>query len=173
MKNKSIYREYFPGYMGHIPMKMEVIGLTVGATNDYIKGYLRREPNFDETLVPSVQGDYSNYNKNYFSDIMSKEYKLEEDKVYSNHSKDAKTWIASSKYKIYPQHIPGYKAHVPGIQSANIFGMSYSKSTAVSVKGDYCKSLDYEPKDRYETMTNIFYNKPKVRSEQEGNDYLI
>ena len=107
MKNKSIYREYFPGYMGHIPMKMDVIGLTVGATNDYIKGYLRREPEYEENLIPSVQNDYSNYDRNYFSDVMSKEYKLEEDKVFSNRSKDAKTWISSSKYKIYPQHIPG------------------------------------------------------------------
>ena len=37
MEKKSLYREYFPGYMGHIPLKNEVIGMTVGATNNYIK----------------------------------------------------------------------------------------------------------------------------------------
>jgi hypothetical protein len=107
MNTKTIYREYFPGYMGHIPIKNEVIGLTVGATNEFIKGYLQREPVYSETLIPSVQPDYSNYNKNYFNDVMSKEYQLEEDPVYSNRSRHAKTWISGSKYKIYPQHIPG------------------------------------------------------------------
>ena len=37
MEKKSLYREYFPGYMGHIPLKNEVIGMTVGATNQFIK----------------------------------------------------------------------------------------------------------------------------------------
>ena len=32
MEKKNLYREYFPGYMGHIPFKYEVIGMTVGAT---------------------------------------------------------------------------------------------------------------------------------------------
>ena len=33
MEKKNMYREYFPGYCGHIPFKYEVIGKTVGATN--------------------------------------------------------------------------------------------------------------------------------------------
>lgn len=107
METKTIFREYFPGYMGHIPMKNEVIGMTVGATNDYIKSYLNREPNYEERLVPSVRGDYTYYGKDYFSGTMAKGYNLEEDKVYSNRSKEARTWGSGSKYKIYPQHIPG------------------------------------------------------------------
>ena len=107
MESKTIYREYFPGYMGHIPMKNEVIGMTVGSTNEYIKSYLTREPNYEEKLVPSVQKDYTYYNKGYFTNNLAKGYQLEEDNVYSNRSKDARTWISGSKYKIYPQHIPG------------------------------------------------------------------
>jgi len=109
MESKLIYRELFPGYMGHIPMKNEVIGLTVGATNEYIKSYMEREPNYTENLKPSILPDYSNFEKNYFSNILSKEYKLEEDKAFSNKSKDAKTWINGSKYQIYPQQLPGKK----------------------------------------------------------------
>lgn len=108
METKTIYREFFPGYMGHIPMKNEVIGLTVGATNENIKTYMEREPAYSDKLVPSVQNDYSNFDKNYFTNnTLSKEYKLEEDQAFSNRSKLAKTWINGSKYQIYPQHIPG------------------------------------------------------------------
>lgn len=112
MESKSIYREFFPGYMGHIPMKNEVIGLTVGATNEYIKNYMEREPAFNDKLVPSVLNDYSSFNKNYFTNALSKEYHLEEDKAFSNRSKESKTWINGSKYQIYPQHIPGKEVDI-------------------------------------------------------------
>lgn len=107
MESKTIFREYFPGYMGHIPMKNEVIGMTVGATNDYIKSYLTREPNYEENLVPSIKKDYTFYNKAYFTDNLAKDYKLEEDKIFSNKSKEARTWVSGAKYNIFPQHIPG------------------------------------------------------------------
>jgi 6-phosphogluconolactonase/glucosamine-6-phosphate isomerase/deaminase len=106
-KKKTIYREYFPKYMGHIPVKNEVIGMTVGATNEYIYELLNKEPPNDERLVPSAQDDYNYYNKAYFHENLCKDYKLEEDQIYSNNSKDARTWIGGSKYNIYPQHIPG------------------------------------------------------------------
>ena len=34
VEKKNMYRENFPGYMGHIPYKYEVVGRTVGATNN-------------------------------------------------------------------------------------------------------------------------------------------
>ena len=43
MEKKNLYREYFPGYMGHIPFKYEVIGMTVGATNNYLKSNLPKD----------------------------------------------------------------------------------------------------------------------------------
>jgi hypothetical protein len=107
METKLVYREYFPGYLGHIPLKNETIGMTVGATNEHIKKILTKEPPQEDQLVPSPTTDYTFYNKNYFNDNFSKDYKLEEDKIYSNRSAEAKTWIAGSKFKIYPQHIPG------------------------------------------------------------------
>jgi len=165
-EKKSIFREYFPHYCGHIPMKNEIIGMTVGATNEQIKSILNKQPPFEDQLVPTAMNDYTYYTKNYFCDNFSKDYQLEEDKIYSNKSKDAKTWINGSKYKIYPQHIPGYTAHIPGIGSSNIFGMSYSKASSIAIKGDYCKKADYAPDDRYKSMQSIFFNKPKMRSEE-------
>lgn len=165
-KKSKQYREDFPHYSGHIPYKKnEVIGMTVGATNDYIKQILSKEPVKEEVLVPLTYDDYSYYNKDYFNDTFSRDYKLEEEKVYSNQSKDAETWIGSSKYKIYPQFIPGYKAHVPGLYSGNIIGMGYSKSTAVAIKGDYCKGFNSNPDDKYKTCNSMYFSKPKLRSE--------
>jgi len=45
--------------------------------------------------------------------------------------------------------------------------MSYAKSTAVSIKGEYCKKSDLPSSDRYQTVTKMYFDKPKVRSEQE------
>ena len=57
IEKKTLFREYFPGYMGHIPMKNEVIGMTVGATNTHIKASLNKEPDYEETFVPSTKPD--------------------------------------------------------------------------------------------------------------------
>ncbi len=42
-EKKSIFREDFPGYEGHIPYKYSIIGKTIGATNDTIKDILTTE----------------------------------------------------------------------------------------------------------------------------------
>jgi len=167
LEKKTIYREYFPGYLGHIPMKNEIIGMTVGATNEQIKSILNKQPPFEDKLIPSKLNDYKYYTKNYFCNSFSKEYDLEEDKIFSNRSKDAKTWLNGSKYQIYPQHIPGYTAHLPGKESSNIFGMSYAKATATVIKGNYNKKIDLPAEERYKTINNIYFTKPKVRSEEE------
>jgi len=162
----SYYREGFPHYSGHIPYKKnEVIGMTVGATNDFIKSILSKEPIKEEVIVPTTYDDYSYYNKDYFNDTFSREYKLDEDITYSNKSKDAETWIGSSKYKIYPQHIPGYKSHVPGIISGNIIGHSYAKTTAKAIKGDYIRNYDLTKDERYKTSNKLDYLKPKLKGE--------
>ena len=175
MKSESsTYREDFPHYSGHIPYKKnEVIGMTVGATNEYIQQILTKEPVKEAYLVPLVSNDYSYYNKDYFNSTFSREYKLEEENVFSNKSKDAETWISSSKYKIYPQHIPGYKAHVPGVYSGNIVGLSYSKSTAIAIKGDYDKGFDSNKTDRYKTCNMKDFVRPKMRSDGKKIIYLL
>jgi hypothetical protein len=87
MEKQSLFREYFPGYMGHIPYKSEVIGMTVGATNNHIKSLLTKEPDYKAQLEPIPDEDYTYYNRRYFTKDISKAYPLEEDKIYSNRSK--------------------------------------------------------------------------------------
>ena len=52
-EKKSIFREDFPGYEGHIPYKYSIIGKTIGATNDTIKDILTTEPPKDISLLPT------------------------------------------------------------------------------------------------------------------------
>ena len=173
MEKKGYYREFYPGYMGHIPYKYEVIGMTVGATNTHIKSLLRKEPDYEKTFVPSNKTDYTYYNKDYFSQSMSKGYPLEEDKIYSNKSKDARTWICGNKHVLYPEHIPGYTGHITGIESnlkkgSNIYGTSYSKASSIAVKGAFCNQIDLPVTERYTSEMKERFQKPKMRSFSEA-----
>ena len=159
--------------MGHIPYKYEVIGMTVGATNDHIKSLLRKEPDYEKTFVPSNKTDYTYYNKDYFSQSMSKNYPLEEDKIYSNKSKDARTWICGNKHVLYPEHIPGYTGHITGIESnlkkgSNIYGTSYSKASSIAVKGAFCNMIDLPVSERYTSEMKERFQKPRIRSFSEA-----
>ena len=173
MEKKGYYREFYPGYMGHIPYKYEVIGMTVGATNSHIKSLLRKEPDYEKTFVPSNRTDYTYYNKDYFSPTMSKNYPLEEDKIYSNKSKDARTWICGNKHVLYPEHIPGYTGHITGIESnlkkgSNIYGTSYSKASSVAIKGAFCNMIDLPVGERYTSEMKERFQKPRIRSFSEA-----
>ena len=175
MEKKGYYREFYPGYMGHIPYKYEVIGMTVGATNSHIKSLLRKEPDYEKTFVPSNKTDYTYYNKDYFSPTMSKSYPLEEDKIYSNKSKDARTWICGNKHVLYPEHIPGYTGHITGIESnlkkgSNIYGTSYSKASSIAIKGSFCNMIDLPVSERYTSEMKERFQKPRMRSFSEERE---
>ena len=175
IEKKTLFREYFPGYMGHIPMKNEVIGMTVGATNSHIKASLNKEPDYEETFVPSTKPDYTYYNKAYFNENMSKNYPLEEDKIFSNRSKEARSWICGPKHQLYPEHIPGYTGHVHGIEittnkGSGIFGTSYAKATGIAVKGVYNNKMDVPKEDKYISEMKDKYVTPKRRSNEEEQE---
>jgi len=175
MEKKGYYREFYPGYMGHIPYKYEVIGMTVGATNDHIKSLLRKEPDYEKTFVPSNRKDYTYYNKDYFSESMAKSYPLEEDSIFSNRSKNARTWICGNKHVLYPEHIPGYTGHITGIETttrkgSNIFGTSYSKASSIAIKGAYCNQTDLPVNERYKSEMKDKFQKPKIRSFSEARE---
>ena len=175
MEKKGYYREFYPGYMGHIPYKYEVIGMTVGATNSHIKSLLRKEPDYEKTFVPSIKNDYTYYNKDYFTESMSKKYPLEEDKIYSNKSKDARTWICGNKHVLYPEHIPGYTGHITGIESnlkkgSNIYGTTYSKASSIAIKGAFCNQYDLPVNERYTSEMKDRFQKPRMRSFSEARE---
>jgi hypothetical protein len=172
MEKKNIYREYYRGYGGHIPYKLWVFGMTVDATNNYIKSLLTKEPDYSSTFIPSIKNDYTYYKKDYFNEGVSKQYELEEDKIFGMRSKEARTWINGNKHVLYPEHIPGYTGHVSGIEPAGkkgspIFGTSYAKATSIAIKGDYNKEIDLPPQERYLSIQKYSYPIPKMRSKED------
>ena len=169
-EKKTLFREDFPGYQGHVPYKYSIIGATVGSTNDQIKTLLTTEPPKKVLLKPSEMQDYSIYNRDYFCDNFTRDYPLEEDKIFSNRSQKAETWIQGDKYKIYPQHIPGVKVFVPGLYSSNLYGLPFSKSTAVAIKGNYNKGQNIDDNERYKSLNTEVYTKPKRRSDKEQKE---
>ena len=170
IERKSNYREDFPGYQGYIPYKYSIIGKNIGATNEAIKSLLTDEPPKETLLRPGDSKDFSHYNRDYYCDNFDRSYPLEEEKVFSNKSKDAKTWISSDKYKIYPQHIPNVQCHVPGIYSSNIYGMGFSKASAIAIKNDYNKGTDCTSEERYKTTNQSIFSKPKLRDNENENE---
>ena len=159
---KSNYREDYPGYQGYIPYKYSIIGKNIGATNEAIKSLLTDEPPKETSIKPGEIKDFSHYNRDYYCDNFDRSYPLEEEKIFTNKSKDAKTWISSDKYKIYPQHIPNMQCHVPGIYSSNIYGMGFSKASAIAIKQDYNKGTDCTNEERYKSTNQTTYSKPKL-----------
>lgn len=165
-ENIGKFSDNFPGYLGFIPLKNDCIGMTIGAANDYVRSNTQKKPIDTEDLGPIRYEDYTQYHKDYFNKHFYRDYPLEEDKIYSYNSKDADTWICGSKYKIYPQHIPGYKAFIPGIYSSNIHGCGYSKITAKAIKGDYNKEFDIQPSERFISTAKLYFNKPQIKTEE-------
>ena len=171
-EKKSNYREDYPGYQGFIPYKYSIIGKNIGATNEAIKSLLTDEPPKETLLKPGEIKDFSHYNRDYYCDSFDRSYPLEEEKIFSNKSKDAKTWISSDKYKIYPQHIPNVQTHVPGIYSSNIYGMGFSKASAIAIKKDYNAGTDCTNEERYKTTNQSIYSKPKLKENENDEQNL-
>ena len=87
-------------------------------------------------------------------------------------SKEAKTWINGHKHQLYPEHIPGYTGHITGMEPVGkkgcpIFGTSYSKSSSISIKGNYNKDIDIDTKERYLSVQKKHFDVPKMRSKED------
>jgi len=165
-ENDGKFFDNFPGYMGFIPLKNDQIGMTINSANEFVRENIKQKPSETENLGPIKYDDYSQYHKDYFNKNFSRDYPLEEDKIYSYNSKDAETWVSGSKYKIYPQHIPGYKAFLPGIQSSNLHGSGYSKITAKAVKGNYNREFGITPNERFISTAKQYFTKPRTMTEE-------
>lgn len=159
--NKN-FRPGYPGYTGYIPYKYSIIGKTIGGTTEMIEEMLTDNVQKEINLGNNPQEDYGRNTKNYFNREFNRSYPLEEDKIYTTKSKDAKTWIRGDKYKIYPQQIPGTQTYIPGIIPSNIYGMNYAKASAISIKGDYDKTFEGQNSDRYKSIFKENFKNPMV-----------
>eukprot|EP00829_Urostomides_striatus_P007445 TRINITY_DN1835_c0_g1_i4.p1 TRINITY_DN1835_c0_g1~~TRINITY_DN1835_c0_g1_i4.p1 ORF type:complete len:296 (+),score=66.01 TRINITY_DN1835_c0_g1_i4:1-888(+) len=145
-------KEYLPGYTGHIPKKMGTCGITTGEIN---RRLVTKEKNNDVPEDTKV---------NIY--MTAKEMKLDSDKdelKYGANSKNAPTWIGGTTQGIYPQHIPGYDGHVPGIHSENMFGESFAKITKKAILGEEPKGTDLSVENRYVSYYKGSHNEKQNR----------
>jgi len=87
----------------------------------------------------------------------------------SNRSKEGKTWIGGHTQDLKPQHVPGYKGHVPGIHSENVFGRTYGHTTGKIIAREHNVGNEITNEDRFTTTTRQeFDNKNHRRLAQNG-----
>lgn len=145
-------KEYLPGYTGHIPKKMGTCGITTGEIN---RRLVTKEKNNE---IPE------DVKVNIYT--TAKDMKLNSDKdelKYGANSKNAPTWIGGTTQGIYPQHIPGYDGHVPGIHSENMFGESFAKITKKAILGEEPKGCDLSVENRYLSYYKGSHNEKQNR----------
>ena len=68
------------------------------------------------------------------------------------------------------QHVPGYAGYIPQIQSENLFGKSFAKTSAKAINGDFEKGIKLPPKDAFQTEAQNEFNKNNFRAIQEDVD---
>ena len=81
-----------------------------------------------------------------------------------------KTWIGGPTDEMKAQHVPGYAGYIPQINSENLFGKSFAKTSAKAINGDFENGIKLPPKDAFTTETSTEYNKKNFRAIQEEVD---
>ena len=66
-ENIGKFADNFPVYLGFIPLKNDVIGMTIGAANEYVRNNVDKKPVETENLGSIKYDDYSQYHKDYFN----------------------------------------------------------------------------------------------------------
>jgi len=59
---------------------------------------------------------------------------MEKKKAMGNKSREAVSWIGGPQHEVKPQHIPGYKGHIRGYNSENVYGTSFSKGSSKCIR---------------------------------------
>ncbi len=91
----------------------------------------------------------------------------------SNRSKEGKTWIGGHTQNLKPQHIPGYKGHVPGIHSENIFGRTYGHTTGKIIGQEHTVGNEITNEERFRTTTQQEYSHDNHRRLSANGEALM
>ena len=75
------------------------------------------------------------------------------DVTLGNKSKEGITWIGGHTQNLKPQHLPGYKGHVPGIHSENVFGKTFGSTTAKIIAKEHIIGNNLPDEERYRSTT--------------------
>jgi hypothetical protein len=119
-------KEYLPGYTGFVAKKKDIYGVSVGECSRQLNHESFKYTNF--TADNEANSGVNRFKTLYSSKPVPADEHL--NSTLGNKSKNAKTWIGGHTQNLKPQHIPGYKGHVPGIHSENVFAKTYGNITS-------------------------------------------
>lgn len=171
-------KKYLPGYSGHVPRKNDLFGITAGDANNI----LIQKRGADNFFSSGGQRPVD-WNKKPVRNL-SQSTNLRADAMkYTNWSKKAPNWICGPKHEIRTQHIPGYKGHVHGVKTENLYGKAFARTTASAINKStraYSSSQRMSPRDtftssnRKEFSPNNFrryLERPDMQNEKDYADY--
>jgi hypothetical protein len=152
-------KDYLPGYTGFVAGKKDVYGCTTGETSRQLKHESYKYTNYtaDNEAISGI-----NRNKAYYS-FKPAPVDQEMNTTLGNRSKEGATWIGGHTQMLKPQHIPGYKGHVPGIHSENLFSKTFGNSTSKIMAKEHTVGNNISNAERFTTSTQAEFSNKNFR----------
>ena len=142
-------KEYLPGYTGFVARKKDVYGCTVGEVSRQLNHESFKYTNF--TADNEAQSGVNRYKTYYSHKPNPADAHLSA--TLGNRSKEAETWIGGHTQNLKPQHIPGYKGHIPGMHSENMFAKTYGNTTGKIIAKEHTVGNNIPNSERFRTTT--------------------
>ena len=162
-------KNYLSGYTGFVAGKKDVYGCTVGETSRQLKHESYKYTNFtaDNEAKSGI-----NRNRAYYS---FKPAPVDEDlkATLGNRSKEGATWIGGHTQMLKPQHVPGYKGHVPGIHSENLYSKTFGNTTSKIMSKEHIVGNNIPKNERYTTTAQAEFNHGNFRRLANDEEPLI
>jgi hypothetical protein len=92
--------------------------------------------------------------------------------VHGNWSKYAINWVAGPTHEVWVQRVPNYTGHVKGLESENLFGMSYAKKTAKAISRRHPIGADLCPRNRFRSSQREDFKPSNFRRFVENKDMI-
>jgi len=148
-----------PGYTGFVAKKKDIYGVTIGESSRQLNHESFKYTNF--TADNEADSGINRQKWFYSSKPIPADEHLKE--TLGNKSKNGHTWIGGHTQNLKPQHIPGYKGHVPGIQSENIFAKTFGETTSKIIAREHILGNNLPQNERFKTTSQAEFSAKNFR----------
>ena len=163
-----------PGYSGHIPQKLDIVGHTTGESNRQAGNNFRYTVGARKGMADtgaSIFNQAKLTQQMRSTSVDGTNEMPQKVAMRGNMSKTSCTWMNGPTHEIRNQCVPGYTGFVSGINSENLFGKSYSHNTAKSFKGKIPRGINHAPNKRFVSQNQKVYKETNSRRIAENPDF--